>query len=102
MALSRVSSWAGLVSEVMVSHLLFADDTLVFCDAEISQVGYLQLVLLFFQMVSGLRVNIAKSEIIPVGGVDDIGALASFLGAELLSFPRLILVYRLKIRLFGI
>lgn len=34
--------------EVMVSHLLFAYDTLVFCDAETSELGYLRLVLLFF------------------------------------------------------
>lgn len=41
--------------EIMVSHLLFVDDTLVFCGAENSELGYLRLVLLFFQAVSGLR-----------------------------------------------
>lgn len=31
--------------EVTVSHLLFADDTLIFCDVDASQLGYLCLVL---------------------------------------------------------
>lgn len=66
-------------SLVTVSHLLFADDTLVFCDAKSSQLGYLWLVMFFFfQAVSGLKVNISKSEIMPVGNVEDIEGLASF------------------------
>lgn len=40
------------------------------------------LVLLFFQSVPGLRVNMAKSEIMPVGTVGNIESLASFLGCK--------------------
>lgn len=60
----------------MVSHILYADDTLLFCDADPTQVGYLWCVLLCFEAVSNLKLNLGKSEIIPVGAVDDIGALA--------------------------
>lgn len=73
--------------EVTVSHLLFADDTLVFCDAEASQLGYLRLVLLFFQMASELRVNIVKSEIIPVGDVENIDALTFVFGCKTAYLP---------------
>lgn len=72
---------------VTVSHLLFADDTLVFCEARAAELGYLRLVLLYFEAVSGLRVNIAKSEIMPVGNVENIGELASFFGCKVAYFP---------------
>ena len=48
-----------------VSHLLFADDTILFCDAEVEQVLHVRLLLLCFQTVTGLNVNVAKSEMVP-------------------------------------
>lgn len=50
-----------------VSHLLYADDVLIFCGEVAEQLGYLSCVLLCFEVVSGLRVNLGKSELIPVG-----------------------------------
>ena len=47
-----VGSTAGL--SVMVSHLLSADDTLIFCDAEPSQIANLRAILTRFEEVSGL------------------------------------------------
>lgn len=70
---------------LMVSHILYADDTLVFCDANLTQVGYLRCVLLCFEAVSGLKVNLGKSEMIPVGSVEDIDALAQVLGCKVAS-----------------
>nr|XP_009587165.1 uncharacterized protein LOC104084912 [Nicotiana tomentosiformis] len=39
----------GVLSARRVSHLLFADDTLIFCDADMDQLTYLKQVLLWFQ-----------------------------------------------------
>jgi hypothetical protein len=45
---------------VEVSHLLFADDTLVFCGADASQINYMGALLVCFEAVSGLKVNLTK------------------------------------------
>ena len=48
-----------------VSHLLFADDTIIFCDNACEQVLNLRCILIWFEAVSGLRVNLSKSSISP-------------------------------------
>lgn len=40
-----------------ISHLLFADDTHFFCDADSGQIQALRVFLLYFEAVSGLKVN---------------------------------------------
>ena len=65
---------------VMVSHLLFADDTLIFCDAEPSQIANLRAILARFEEVSGFRINLGKSELVPVVGVHNLEALVGFFG----------------------
>ncbi|XP_059628553.1 uncharacterized protein LOC132271240 [Cornus florida] len=72
--------------EIEVSHLLFADDTLVLCDADVSQIRYLRCLLVCFQAVSGLKV-IRKSSLVPVGEVHNIDELAAVLGCGISSFP---------------
>lgn len=71
----------------MVSQLLFADDSLVFCDSKRSLLGFLRPVLLFFQAVPGLKINIHKYEIIPVGEVENLENLTSFFGCKAASLP---------------
>ena len=39
---------AGRTNEVCISHLLYADDTIIFCDAEHEQLLYIQMVLTCF------------------------------------------------------
>ncbi|RVW48131.1 putative ribonuclease H protein [Vitis vinifera] len=46
---------------VNVSHLLFADDTLVFCGATKVQLLHLNWILMWFEAMSGLRINLDKS-----------------------------------------
>jgi hypothetical protein len=54
--------------EVMkVLHLLFADDTLIFCEPKVEQICNLRCLLLCFEAVSGLKINLSKSVIVPIG-----------------------------------
>ena len=80
---------------LMLSHLLFADDTLVFCKPDESNLGYLRCILLLFEAMSGLRVNLSKSALIPVGDVPNVHVLTLFLGAKLIICLLLILVFLL-------
>ncbi|RVW65708.1 hypothetical protein CK203_050201 [Vitis vinifera] len=70
-----------------VSHLLFIDDTLVFCGASQDQVTYLSWILMWFEAISGLRINLDKNELIPVGSVENTEALAIEIGCKVGSLP---------------
>lgn len=41
-----------------VSHLLFADDTMSFCDADAEKLLNFMMFLLYFKAVLGLRINL--------------------------------------------
>ena len=70
-----------------ISHLLFADDTFVFSGATQVQVQAIRDLLIYFELVSGLKVNLTKSVLVPVGEVSNMGALAEILGCEFGSLP---------------
>ena len=72
---------------VCVSHLLFADDTILFCDADEEQILHVRMLLLCFQAVTGLKVNALKSEIVPMREVPNIHILAEILGCRIGSLP---------------
>jgi hypothetical protein len=72
---------------LMISNLLFVDDTLIFCDVDVDQIGYLKCTLLCFEAVSGLRVNLVKSEMVPIGNVSNIQELAAMLECRIYALP---------------
>ena len=72
---------------VRISHLLFADDTILFCDASKEQLLSIRLVLSCFQAFTGLKVNIGKSEIVPFGEVNNLDALANIIQYRVGSLP---------------
>ena len=72
---------------VKVSHLLHVDDTLVFYEAQEEQMTFLCWLLMWFETISRLRVNMDKSELILVGRVKNVEDLALELGCKVGSLP---------------
>ena len=70
-----------------VSRLLFADDTILFCDANEEWILHIRMLLLCFQVVTGLKVNALRSEMVPIGEVPNIQILAEILGCQIGSLP---------------
>jgi hypothetical protein len=68
------------LNRVNVSYLLFANDTLVFCGANESQIRHLGALLICFEAVAGLKANLSKSALVPVGSRGEVDQLASVLG----------------------
>ena len=77
--------------EMVISHLLYDDDTIVFCEAKSEQLMCLSWTLTWFEAFSGLKINLNKSEIIPLGRVDNVESLAAELGCRVDSLPTLYL-----------
>ena len=65
-----------------VSHLLFADNRLIFCDADSHHFAALHGILARFEVVSGLKINLLKSELVPIGNVPNMDELVEILGCQ--------------------
>jgi hypothetical protein len=78
---------AGRTDGLCVSHLLYADDTIILCDANPEHLLYIRMILTCFEAVTGLRVNMHKSEMVPVGEVSDLPRLAALLSCQVGSIP---------------
>ena len=54
-------------SQLVISHLLFADDTLSFCGVDPKQIWHLKAI--FIHIIFGLKINLGKYELVPIGDV---------------------------------
>ena len=82
---SRIAVGRG--EDLVISHLLYAVDTLIFFQENLEQLKYLCWILMWFEVLSGLKINLNKSEIIPIGSVDNVEELASELGCKVRPLP---------------
>uniref|UniRef100_A0A2N9EFE5 Reverse transcriptase domain-containing protein n=1 Tax=Fagus sylvatica TaxID=28930 RepID=A0A2N9EFE5_FAGSY len=74
-------------SLLKISHLLFANDTLIFSDANPDHIFHIRLLFTWFEAVSGLKINLCKSEMVPVGCVPDLENLAGIMGCKTAQLP---------------
>ena len=77
----------GSKEEMSVSHLLFTDDAILFGEAFAENLLHIPLVLMCFGTVTGLRVNLSKSELDPMGAMDNAEYLADLLCYKVGYFP---------------
>lgn len=74
--------------EQLKSHLFFAKNTLIFCQPETRSLILLRCILACFQAVSGLKINLHKSELVILGaGDDDMGYLNATLNCRSSNLP---------------
>ena len=78
---------------VKITHLLFVNDTLIFCKDTMEEMVHLSWILLWFEAISGLRINLEKSTVMVMGGVENLEDLALELGCKLGHSQQLTLVF---------
>ena len=66
---------------------MFADDTIVFCEATADQILFLSWVFFWFEALSSLKINRDKKELIPMGRVDNVGKFAAEFSRRVGSLP---------------
>ncbi|KAL9676049.1 hypothetical protein QQ045_004262 [Rhodiola kirilowii] len=71
-----------------MTHLQFADDTVLFCSAELKEVQFLKMILHSFEGCSGLKINFGKSMCYGIGlEEEEIMGFVKVLGCPVGSFP---------------
>lgn len=81
----------GLAADLIpdgVAILQYADDTIICIEDDVDKAANLKLLLYMFEMMSGLKVNFQKSEILTVGEDDSVvNKYAEIFNCEVGSFP---------------
>lgn len=75
-------------SNLVISNLQFADDTILFASPMINHIHCLKVALYSFELISGLSINFSKSSIIMLGNADHLGqTCSSLLNCKIAHFP---------------
>ncbi|KAL9690818.1 hypothetical protein QQ045_011229 [Rhodiola kirilowii] len=71
-----------------MTHLQFADDTVLFCRADMKEVHFLKMILHVFEGCSGLKINFGKSMCYGIGlKEEEVLSFAEVIGCPAGSFP---------------
>ncbi|WOL04485.1 hypothetical protein Cni_G13206 [Canna indica] len=74
--------------ELVVAHLEFADDFVVFTSGDRNDLLNLKLLLVAYELASGLKANLAKTKVVHVRGCEERGVeAAAILGCKRGTFP---------------
>ena len=90
-------------NEVMhIIHLLFVNNTLVFCRDSMEEMVHLSWLLLWFEVISRLKINLEKSLVLAVGDVENLDELALELGCKTGPYqqPTCVFLWECAITLF--
>ena len=60
---------------------------MIFCGAALDQVLFLRMILIWFEAVSSLKINLGKSELVPIDMVDNLDLLLIVLGCRQGTLP---------------
>ena len=72
---------------LLISHLLFVNDTLISCEADPVHLIRLRSILIWFEATSGLRISLGRSELVKVGDVPILEELADILDCKTSILP---------------
>lgn len=70
-----------------MTHLQYADDTLIFCGTEEGQLKHLRVILILFEGIPGLHINCRTSSLYPTNDVANMEALNIILGGQVGFLP---------------
>lgn len=62
----------GNDSRFAIIHWQYVDDMMIFGEADITQLSFLRCILCCFEAISGIKINLAKSELFQIGNVPNI------------------------------
>lgn len=74
-------------NNMAICHLLYADDTVIFCEPEVEQIRYIRMIPVVFEACSGLRVNWRNSSLFPIKEFPNIQSLACILACRVENLP---------------
>ena len=74
---------------MVVSHLPFANNTLIFCDLDKEHLEALSWAFMWFEAIFDLKIILNKSELIPVGEVSNAEELVGVVGSLPSTYPGL-------------
>lgn len=81
----------GDLSNMEITHLQYADDILVFCEAAHEQIKILRVISVIFEALLWLHINWGKSFVYPINTVNAIEGLANILGEKVGELPTIYL-----------